>query len=235
MLLSLKNITVHYGTAQAVKDITLGVEEGAIVSIIGANGAGKSTILKAISGLIPLTSGEIWFQDKKISGMATHDIVKLGLVQVPEGRQLFPYMSVLANLKLGAYLRKDKEGVNKDLDDIFKRFPVLQERRKQKAGTLSGGEQQMLAICRALMAKPKLLMMDEPSIGLAPLIIEQLGEVIRAINESGISILLLEQNAGLVTSVSEKCYVVEVGKVVLEGDLKELLDNDLVRRAFLGV
>jgi branched-chain amino acid transport system ATP-binding protein len=235
MLLSLKDVTVHYGTAQAVKDISLGVEEGAIVSLIGANGAGKSTILKAISGLIPLTSGEIWFQDKKISGMATHDIVKLGLVQVPEGRQLFPYMSVLANLKLGAYLRKDKEGINKDLDDIFQRFPVLQERRKQKAGTLSGGEQQMLAICRALMAKPKLLMMDEPSIGLAPLIIEQLGEVIRAINESGISILLLEQNAGLVTSVSEKCYVVEVGKVVLEGDLKELLDNDLVRRAFLGV
>jgi branched-chain amino acid transport system ATP-binding protein len=235
MLLSLKDVTVHYGTAQAVKDITLGVEEGAIVSLIGANGAGKSTILKAISGLIPLTSGEIWFQDKKISGMATHDIVKLGLVQVPEGRQLFPHMSVLANLKLGAYLRKDKAGINKDLDDIFKRFPVLQERRNQKAGTLSGGEQQMLAITRALMAKPKLLMMDEPSIGLAPLIIEQLGEVIREINKSGISILLLEQNAGLVTSVSKRVYVVEVGKVVLEGDLKELLDNDLVRRAFLGV
>jgi branched-chain amino acid transport system ATP-binding protein len=235
MLLSLKNVTVHYGTAQAVKDITLGVEEGAIVSLIGANGAGKSTILKAISGLIPLTSGEIWFQDKRINGMATHDIVKLGLSQVPEGRKLFPYMSVLANLRLGAYLRNDKAGINRDLDDIFKRFPVLWERRKQQAGTLSGGEQQMLAIGRALMARPKLLMMDEPSIGLAPLVIEKLGEVIRDINKSEISILLLEQNAGLVTSVSKRVYVVEVGKVVLEGDLKELLDNDLVRRAFLGV
>jgi branched-chain amino acid transport system ATP-binding protein len=235
MLLSLKNVTVHYGTAQAIKDITLGVDEGAIVSIIGANGAGKSTILKAISGLIPLTSGEIWFQGKRINGMATHDIVKLGLSQVPEGRKLFPYMSVLANLRLGAYLRKDRTGINRDLDDIFKRFPVLWERRKQQAGTLSGGEQQMLAIGRALMARPKLLMMDEPSIGLAPLVIEKLGEVIRDINKSEISILLLEQNAGLVTSVSKRVYVVEVGKVVLEGDLKELLDNDLVRRAFLGV
>jgi branched-chain amino acid transport system ATP-binding protein len=235
MLLSLKNVTVHYGTAQAVKDITLGVDDGAIVSIIGANGAGKSTILKAISGLIPLTSGEIWFQDKRISGMATHDIVKLGLSQVPEGRKLFPYMSVLANLRLGAYLRNDKTGINRDLDDIFKRFPVLWERRNQQAGTLSGGEQQMLAISRALMARPKLLMMDEPSMGLAPLVIEKLGEVIRDINKSEISILLLEQNAGLVTSVSKRVYVVEVGKIVLEGDLKELLDNDLVRRAFLGV
>lgn len=234
MLLNVKAITVHYGTAEAVKGVTIEVAEGSVVSVIGANGAGKSTILKAISGLMPLSGGEIWFQDKRIDGMTTHEIVNLGIAHVPEGRRLFPYMSVLANLRLGAYLRKDKISINRDQDEILNRFPALRDRRNQQAGTLSGGEQQMLAIGRALMARPKLLLMDEPSLGLAPLVIEELVSVISDINKDGISVLLVEQNAGLVTEVSERGYVLEVGKVVLEGDIKKLMANDLVRRAFLG-
>ena len=234
MLLKLSNITVHYGTAEAIKDITIGIEEGAVVSVIGANGAGKSTILKAISGLIPLYSGEIEFMGKEISGMPINKIVGFGIAHVPEGRKLFPYMSVMANIKLGAFLRKDKAGILTDLEKVFKLFPRLKERRNQKAGSLSGGEQQMLAIGRALMAKPKLLLMDEPSLGLAPVVIDHLADTILEINTSGISVLLVEQNAGLVTKVSQKCYVIEVGKVVLEGDMKELMTNDSVRRAFLG-
>jgi branched-chain amino acid transport system ATP-binding protein len=234
MLLRLSKVTVHYGTAEAIKDITIILEEGTVVSVIGANGAGKSTILKAISGLIPLYSGEIEFMSKGINGMPINKIVSLGIAHVPEGRKLFPYMSVMANIKLGAFLRKDKIGMSTDLEKVFMLFPRLQERRNQKAGSLSGGEQQMLAIARALMAKPKLLMMDEPSLGLAPLVIDLLANVIRDINKSGISVLLVEQNAGLVTQVSQKCYVIEVGKVVLEGDMKELMTNDSVRRAFLG-
>ena len=234
MLLKLSNVTVHYGTAEAVKDITIMLEEGAVVSVIGANGAGKSTILKAISGLVPLHSGEVEFLGKEINGLPINKIVGLGIAHVPEGRKLFPYMSVMANIKLGAYLRREKAGIITDLEEVFRLFPRLKERRNQKAGSLSGGEQQMLAIGRALMAKPKLLMMDEPSLGLAPLVIDLLANVIRDINQSGISVLLVEQNAGLVTKVSKKCYVIEVGKVVLEGDVKELMANDSVRRAFLG-
>ena len=234
MLLNLNDITVHYGTAEAVRGVSLEVAEGSVVSVIGANGAGKSTILKAISGLVPLTSGEILFQDKRIDGMATHKIVNTGIVQVPEGRRLFPYMSVLANLRLGAYLRKDKAAIETDLEGIFKLFPRLRERRNQKAGTLSGGEQQMLAIGRGLMARPKLLLLDEPSLGLAPVVIEELASVIGDINESGISVLLVEQNAGLVTQVTDKGYVLEVGKVVLEGNVKELMADKLVQRAFFG-
>jgi branched-chain amino acid transport system ATP-binding protein len=171
---------------------------------------------------------------KEINGMPINKIVGFGIAHVPEGRKLFPYMSVMANIKLGAYLRKEKAGILTDLEEVFRLFPRLKERRNQKAGSLSGGEQQMLAIGRALMAKPKLLMMDEPSLGLAPLVIDLLANVIRDINQSGISVLLVEQNAGLVTKVSKKCYVIEVGKVVLEGDVKELMANDSVRRAFLG-
>jgi branched-chain amino acid transport system ATP-binding protein len=231
----LDNITVHYGTAEAVKDITIVLEEGAVVSVIGANGAGKSTILKAISGLIPLYSGKIEFLGKEINGMPTNKIVGLGIAHVPEGRDLFPYMSVMANIRLGAYLRKDKEGITAALERVFTLFPLLKERSNQKAGSLSGGEQQMLAIGRALMAKPRLLMMDEPSLGLAPLIIDLLGDVISDINKSGISVLLVEQNAGLVTQVAERGYVLEVGKVVLEGNIRELMSNQLVQRAFLGL
>jgi branched-chain amino acid transport system ATP-binding protein len=234
MLLKLSNVTVHYGTAEAIKDITILIDQGAVVSVIGANGAGKSTILKAISGLVPLYSGEIEFLGNEIKGMPINRIVGLGIAHVPEGRKLFPYMSVMANIRLGAFLRKDKADILTDLERVFTLFPRLEERRNQKAGSLSGGEQQMLAIGRALMAKPKLLMMDEPSLGLAPLVIDQLADTILDINKSGISVLLVEQNAGLVTKVSQKCYVIEVGKVVLEGDVNELMANDSVRRAFLG-
>jgi len=234
MLLRLSKVTVHYGTAEAIKDITIKLEEGTVVSVIGANGAGKSTILKAVSGLVPLYSGEIEFLDKRISGMPVDKIVGLGIAHVPEGRRLFPYMSVMANIKLGAYLRKDKTGILTDMEGVFRLFPRLKERRNQKAGSLSGGEQQMLTIGRALMARPRLLMMDEPSLGLAPVVINDLANAVRDINNSGISVLLVEQNAGLVNKVSQKCYVIEVGKVVLEGDMKELMANDSVRRAFLG-
>jgi branched-chain amino acid transport system ATP-binding protein len=234
MLLRLTNINVRYGTAAAIRDVCLTLDEGSVISVIGANGAGKSTILKAISGLVRLHSGEIEFSGKKISGLPADKIVGLGIVQVPEGRRLFPYMSVMANIKLGAYLRKDKKGVEADLERVLKMFPRLKERRNQKAASLSGGEQQMLAIGRALMARPRLLMMDEPSLGLAPMVIDQLTDVIREINHNGISVLLVEQNAGLVTEVSRKCYVLEVGRVILEGDIKEMMSNDLVRRAFLG-
>jgi branched-chain amino acid transport system ATP-binding protein len=234
MLLNLKNVTVHYDTAEAVKDISIEITEGSIVSIIGANGAGKSTILRAISGLVGLTSGDIYFMSKNISGMPANEIVRLGISHIPEGRRPFPYMSVTANLKLGAYLRTDKAGIVTDLQKIFEVFPPLKERRNLKAGSLSGGEQQMLAIGRALMARPKLILMDEPSMGLGPLIIEQLADVIKAINKGGTSILLVEQNAGLVAKVSDRGYVLEVGKIVLEGDFSLLMDDDFVRRAFLG-
>ena len=234
MLLELKNITVHYGTAEAIKDVSLVLDEGSVVSVIGANGAGKSTILKAISGLIPLHSGEIEMMGRKINGLPVRKIVNLGIAHVPEGRKLFPYMSVVENIRLGAYLRSDRAGVAKDLIEVFERFPRLKERRNQRAGSLSGGEQQMLAIGRAMMAQPTLLMMDEPSLGLAPLVIEHVADTILDINKSGIGVFLVEQNAGLVIKVSRKCYVIEVGRVVLEGEMQELMANDSVRRAFLG-
>jgi branched-chain amino acid transport system ATP-binding protein len=234
MLLKLSDVTIFYDTARAVKDITMTVDQGAVVSVIGANGAGKSTILKAISGLVPLRSGQIEFSGKQIDRLPAHQIVDLGIAHVPEGRKLFPYMTVVENIKLGAYLRKDKPGVATDLEKVFQLFPRLKERRGQKAGSLSGGEQQMLAVGRALMTRPKLLMMDEPSLGLAPVVIDLLADVINDINKSGISILLVEQNANLVMKVSRKCYVIETGCVVLEGEIKTLMSNDSVRRAFLG-
>jgi branched-chain amino acid transport system ATP-binding protein len=187
MLLEIRGITVHYGKSMAIQDVSLGVVEGAVVSIIGANGAGKSTVLRALSGLVRSMTGEIWFRGKRIDGRETTEIVRLGISLVPEGRQLFPYLSVLSNLKLGASLRRDKGEISDSLREVYKLFPRLEERRNQKAGTLSGGEQQMLAIGRGLMARPKLLCMDEPSLGLAPIVVEQLGEVIRDINKSGAS------------------------------------------------
>jgi branched-chain amino acid transport system ATP-binding protein len=233
-MLELSNVTVYYGTAEAVKDITITIEEGTVVSVIGANGAGKSTILRVVSGLVPLRSGKVEFLGRRIDGIPINRIVALGISHVPEGRKLFPYMSVTANIKAGAYLRRDKAGLRADLEKVVTLFPQLKERRNQMAGSLSGGEQQMVAIGRALMARPRLLMMDEPSLGLAPVVIESLAAAIIEINKSGITVLLVEQNAGLVTMVSRKCYVVEVGRVVLEGDINELMANDSVRRAFLG-
>ena len=234
MLLSVKDITVHYGKAIAVDGVSLGVAEGSIVGIIGANGAGKSTILRALSGLTPLTSGEIWFLDRRIDGMATPDIVKLGLAHIPEGRKLFPYLTVLSNLKLGASLRKDKVGIKKDMDEVFEHFPILWDRRNQKAGTLSGGEQQMLAIGRGLMAKPKLLLMDEPSLGLAPILVDELVPVIRNINQRGVSVLLVEQNIPLALQVANRGYALQVGRIVLEGDIDEFKASEIVKKAYLG-
>jgi branched-chain amino acid transport system ATP-binding protein len=234
MLLSLKEIRIHYGKAEIIQGVTMGAAEGLITGLIGANGAGKSTILKAISGLLPITSGEIWFQNKRIDRMASHQIVRLGIVQVPERRRLFPYMSVLRNIKMGAYLRKDKIDLKEDLKKIFQCFPRLLERCHQRAETLSGGEQQMLAIGRALMAKPKLLIMDEPSLGLAPLVVESLAAVIREIHQEGIGVLLVEQNARLAFKLTDVVYVLEVGKVALEGKTKELINHEIVRKAFLG-
>jgi len=234
MLLEIKSITVHYGKSMAAEDISIGVSEGAVVSIIGANGAGKTTILRALAGLKSLTSGEIWFLGNRIDGRETVDIVRLGVSLIPEGRQLFPYLTVLSNLKLGASLRKDKDGINRDLEEVYKLFPRLRERRNQKAGTLSGGEQQMLAIGRGLMARPKLLCMDEPSLGLAPIVIEQLGEVIKDINRRGVGVLLVEQNVHLALGVANRAYALQVGRVVLEGDIEEMKSSDIVKRAYLG-
>ena len=234
MLLEVKNITVHYGKSIALDDVSLEVAEGSVVSIIGANGAGKSTLLKALSGLVPLTSGEIWFQGKRIDGLDIPNIVKLGIVHIPEGRWLFPHLSVLSNLKLGASLRNDRMAIKQDIEKAFERFPRLRERHSQKAGTLSGGEQQMLAIARGLMAKPKLLLMDEPSLGLAPIMVELLGEVIRDINQTGVSVLLVEQNVPLALGVASMCYTLEVGRVVLQGDIATMRTSDIVKRAYLG-
>jgi len=234
MLLEIREMTVHYGKSMAIQGVSLGVVEGAVVSIIGANGAGKSTILRALSGLVRSSSGEVWFRGDRIDGRETTEIVRLGISLVPEGRQLFPYLSVLSNLKLGASLRKDKDGINNSLEEVYKLFPRLEERRNQKAGTLSGGEQQMLAIGRGLMANPKLLCMDEPSLGLAPILVEQLGEVIRDINRRGASVLLVEQNVHLALGVASRGYALQVGRVVLEGDIETMKSSDIVRRAYLG-
>lgn len=234
MLLEIRKMTVYYGKSMAIEDVSLEVAEGAVVSIIGANGAGKSTILRALSGLVPLSSGEIWFMGHPINGKATTEVVKLGISLVPEGRQLFPYLSVLSNLRLGASLRKDKDEIEESLEEVYKLFPRLKERRHQKAGTLSGGEQQMLAIGRGLMARPKLLCMDEPSLGLAPIVIEHLGEVIKDINKRGVSLLLVEQNVHLALGVASRGYALQVGRVVLEADIEKMKSSDIVKRAYLG-
>jgi branched-chain amino acid transport system ATP-binding protein len=234
MLLEIKDITVHYGKSMAIEDVSLDVSEGAVVSIIGANGAGKSTILRALSGLTPLTSGSIQFMNEEIVDKGPTHIVKQGISLVPEGRQLFPYLSVLSNLKLGASLRKDKVEIDESLQEIYRLFPILKSRSNQKAGTLSGGEQQMLAIGRGLMAKPKLLCMDEPSLGLAPIMVEQLGEVITDINKQGSSVLLVEQNVHLALGVASWAYALQVGRVVLGGDITTMRSSDIVKKAYLG-
>jgi branched-chain amino acid transport system ATP-binding protein len=234
MLLEVKNITVHYGKSIALDDVSLEVAERSVISIIGANGAGKSTLLKALSGLVPLTSGEIWFQGKRIDGLDTPNIVKLGIVHIPEGRWLFPHLSVLINLKLGASLRKDRMTIKQDIEKAFDLFPRLRERQSQKAGTLSGGEQQMLAIARGLMANPKLLLMDEPSLGLAPIMVELLGGVIKDINQTGVSVLLVEQNVPLALGTATRGYALQTGKIVLKGDVNKIKSSDIVKRAYLG-
>ena len=234
MLLEVKDLTVHYGKSLAIEGISLEVEEGGVVSIIGANGSGKSTFLHALAGVVPLSSGQILFSGAEINGLDTTQIVRRGLALVPEGRQLFPYLNVLTNLKLGASARKDTVEIKNDLEFVYHLFPRLAERCNQKAGTLSGGEQQMLAIGRGLMAKPKLLCMDEPSLGLAPIVIEQLGTVIRDINKRGVSVLLVEQNVHLALGVAKIGYALQVGRVVLRGDIETIKQSEIVRKAYLG-
>ena len=235
-MLRLEDIKTFYGNIQALKGVSLEVNEGEIICLIGANGAGKSTTLMSVSGIVPPREGEIYFKDQPISQLAPDEIVKLGIIQVPEGRHIFPGLSVQENLDMGALLRRDKEEIAKDLDYVFELFPILKDRKSQAGGTLSGGEQQMLAISRALMAKPKLLLLDEPSLGLAPLLVQQIFEIIRKINtESGTTIFLVEQNANLALKIADRGYVMETGRITLTDTAANLLANEDVRRAYLGV
>jgi branched-chain amino acid transport system ATP-binding protein len=234
-MLKLKDIQSYYGQIHALKGVSLEVKEGSICCLIGANGAGKSTTLMSISGIQRITSGNIEFQGKPINGHAPEEIVRRGIVQVPEGRRIFPLLTVQENLTLGAYLRKDKKGINDTLMRVFSLFPILEERRKQVGGTLSGGEQQMLAIARGLMSTPRLLLLDEPSLGLAPLIVEHIMGIIRQIREEqGVTILLVEQNAQAALELADYGYVIETGRVVLEDKARSLLENPKVREAYLG-
>ncbi|NHM31215.1 ABC transporter ATP-binding protein [Neobacillus terrae] len=234
-MLKLQNVSVKYGSFTAIENLKIEVEEGQIVVLLGANGAGKSTAFKAISGLKKPSSGEIFFQGTPISRRTADKIVQLGIVQCPEGRHLFPAMSVYENLKMGAFVhRRKKDEIKKSMSHVFELFPILKEKQHDPAGSLSGGQQQMLAIGRALMSKPKLMMLDEPSVGLAPLIVEQMFEVIKTINKEGTTILLAEQNANAALKIADKGYVFENGSVVLQGTSNELFSNDEVRKAYIG-
>lgn len=233
-MLTVNDINVFYGTIHAIKGVSLEVNEGEIVTLIGANGAGKSTILRTISGLLKPKTGSIQFVGQEIAGMPAHEIVKTGISQVPEGRRIFAEMSVLENLELGAFTRKDKDGIKADMELVFERFPRLKERIGQLAGTLSGGEQQMLAMGRALMSRPRLLLLDEPSMGLAPLLIKEIFAIIQDINKTGTTVLLVEQNANMALSIAHRAYVLETGRITLSGDAKELAASDEVRKAYLG-
>ncbi|WP_392456722.1 ABC transporter ATP-binding protein [Chryseomicrobium aureum] len=233
-MLEVKNIDVYYGNIQALKDVSVTVNEGEIVSLIGANGAGKSTLLKTLSGLLKPKSGGITFLGNSIAGKAAQGIVKSGISHVPEGRRVFANLTVEENLELGAFLRKDKKAIAEDMKKVYDTFPRLLERRKQMSGTLSGGEQQMLAMGRAIMAKPKLLLLDEPSMGLAPLMVKTIFEVIKDINAQGTTVLLVEQNAHMALSIAHRGYVIETGKVVLSGSAQELQSSEEIRKAYLG-
>ena len=233
-MLEVKNLSVHYGMIQAVRNVDFTVNEGEIVSLIGANGAGKSTILKTLSGLIHPSEGEIVYLGENIASTSAKKIVEKGLVQVPEGRHVFPGLTVKENLELGAFLRKDKEEIQKDMVAVFERFPILKERKDQDAQTLSGGEQQMLAMGRALMSRPKLLLLDEPSMGLAPIFIREIFKIIQEIQKTGTTVLLIEQNAKMALSISNRAYVLETGSVVLSGTGQELLESDEIQKAYLG-
>ena len=233
-MLEVKNLSVHYGMIQAVRNVDFTVNEGEIVSLIGANGAGKSTILKTLSGLIHPSEGEIVYLGENIASTSAKKIVEKGLVQVPEGRHVFPGLTVKENLELGAFLRKDKEEIQKDMEAVFERFPILKERKDQDAQTLSGGEQLMLAMGRALMSRPKLLLLDEPSMGLAPIFIREIFKIIQEIQKTGTTVLLIEQNAKMALSISNRAYVLETGSVVLSGTGQELLESDEIQKAYLG-
>ncbi len=233
-MLKIENLVVRYGMIEAIKGISFEVNDGEIVTLIGSNGAGKTTTMHAISGLIKPASGKITLDDKELTKMPSHKIVSLGLAQVPEGRRVFSQQTVEENLLLGAYSRKDKAAINDDLNHIYELFPRLLERRKQAAGTLSGGEQQMLAMGRALMANPKILLLDEPSMGLSPLLVKEIFRIIQDINKRGTTILLVEQNAKMALAIADRAYVLETGKITLEGTGAELAASEQVRKAYLG-
>ena len=234
-LLSVKNINVYYGSIHAIKDVSFHVDEGEIVTLIGANGAGKTTTMHAISGLLKLASGEITYDGNLISKMEAHKIVRLGLAQVPEGRRVFSGLTVQQNLSMGAYTRHDgKDAIQSDYDMVFDLLPRLKERRNQPAGTLSGGEQQMLAVGRALMSRPKLLMLDEPSLGLAPLVVQGIFDIIRTVNEQGVTVLLIEQNANMALKIADYAYVLETGNITKSGTGAELLADESIKEAYLG-
>lgn len=233
-MLKIDNIDVYYGAIHALKGISLEVNEGEIVTLIGANGAGKSTTLRTISGLLKPKAGSITFLGQNIAGVRAHEIVKKGISQVPEGRRVFAEMTVMENLDLGAFVRKDKAGIQQDLKHVFELFPRLEERKNQSAGTLSGGEQQMLAMGRALMSRPKLLLLDEPSMGLAPLLIKEIFNIIVDINKSGTTVLLVEQNANMALSIANRAYVLETGRITLSGKAQDLAASEDVRKAYLG-
>jgi branched-chain amino acid transport system ATP-binding protein len=234
LLLSVKDMSVYYHKVVAVKDVSIEVEEGGIITLIGANGAGKTTTLRAITGLKHLTTGEIWFEGRRIDKLPPEKINEAGIAMVPEGRRIFPQMTVMENLTMGAFLRKDKDGIEKDLENVFVHFPVLKDREKQMGGTLSGGEQQMLAMARALMSHPKLLLLDEPSLGLSPILVMEIAKIIKDLHQEGRTIVLVEQNARLALSLADHGYVLETGSIVLQGDAKKLQENKDVKKAYLG-
>lgn len=233
-LLEIKDLEVNYGVIKAIKGVSFDVNEGEIIALIGANGAGKTTILHTITGLIQAKKGSIVFDGKELTKTPPHKIVSMGMAHVPEGRRIFQQLSVLENLKLGAYTRKDKSEIASTLKMVYERFPRLEERKNQVAGTLSGGEQQMLAMGRALMSKPRIILMDEPSMGLSPLLVSEIFDIIKVINESGTTVLLVEQNAKKALSIADRAYVLETGKITLSGDAKDLVNDESVKKAYLG-
>ena len=233
-MLSVNNLQVHYGMIQAIKDVSFEVNEGEVIALIGANGAGKTTILHTVSGLLQPTKGSVVFEGQDITKVPAHKIVSLGMAHVPEGRRVFAQLTVLENLKLGAYTRKDKNEMEETLQMIYKRFPRLEERKNQIAGTLSGGEQQMLAMGRALMSHPKIILMDEPSMGLSPIFVEEVFKIIRDISAEGVTVLLVEQNAKKALNIADRAYVLETGNIILQGDAKKLMNDESVKKAYLG-
>jgi len=234
-MLEVKSLRVHYGTVEAVKGVSLRVNAGEMISLIGANGAGKSTILRSLTGLVQPSAGDILFENRSVVGLSPHQIIRLGIGHVPEGRRLFPKMTVLENLKMGAYLQRSKSEVAATLESIYAHFPILQERSKQRAGSLSGGEQQMLATARALMNRPRLLLLDEPSIGLSPIMTAEIGKIVQQINAMGVAVILVEQNAMLALTIAQRGYVLETGTIVMQGEAQELLQDEGVKKAYLGI
>ena len=233
-MLEVKDLEVYYGVIQAIKGVSFQVNQGEVIALIGANGAGKTTILHTITGLLAPKKGSVMFEGKEITKVPAHKIVSMGMAHVPEGRRVFAELSVYENLKMGAYTRKDRVEIDESLQNVYKRFPRLEERKNQMAGTLSGGEQQMLAMGRALMSKPKIILMDEPSMGLSPILVNEIFDIIQAVSESGTTVLLVEQNAKKALSIADRAYVLETGNIVLEGKAKDLLENDSIKKAYLG-